>query len=263
MECISIIIVISYIVILLFVWLFLNHKNKHANNSVIVTLGLSFLDVITDILSVVELYSYGSMLYIVSMGCIILPAMINHCIAWGLMYFLLKENPPIILPKTTMYGGREIKMADMNLSTSNAKDCSPPQFITTKEWMDQNYILCSLIVMASTLNVENMTILSSRMLGNTTLKIKWPLNYEYRIRLFGIISNFLEDIPQLCIQLYFMITIDSTSMILLISIISSAIALSFSLIKRTLLYMLEHVDSNNLSKMESTEQEFENNATRL
>ena len=146
MECISIIIVISYVVILLFIWIFLNHKNKYANNSVIVTLGLSFLDVITDILSAVELHSYGSMLYIISMACIILPAIINHFIAWGLLYFLLKENPSIILPKTTMYAGREIKMADLRLSTSNTKDRSPPQFITTKEWMDQNYILCSLIV---------------------------------------------------------------------------------------------------------------------
>ena len=244
------IIICSYLIFLLLTWVLLNYKNNTANNSVIITMGLSLLDVITDILSAIELYNLKSDLYVYSIIFIVLPVLINQLIGWIFIYFLIKKNPAIELPRSTSYGGRI--MVVRHPSLRNTFSDEPPEILTTRSWLSDNYILCTIIVMFSMLNVENLTFLSSKLGDGKTLKIIWPENYEHRIRICGMISNILEDIPQTCLQIYFMIISQNISLVLVLAVVIGILSLFFSLSKRILLYLLMQRNSDeNTDKIDS------------
>ncbi len=260
MQYIAIIVIASYILFLFLLWIFFNYKHKSANNSVIITIGFSLLDVVSDILSTVELYHDGSFLYIFGIVFLILPALTNHIISWFIVYKFIVSDNEIMLPRTTSYAGKKIKLNHPSFNTSFRGE--PAQFLSSREWMDQNYILCALVVLLSSLNIENLSFLSSKLLGSTTLKVNWPDNYENTIRVAGVISNIFEDIPQLTIQIYHVSVnykdIREVPPVFFASIVSGILVLAFSFVKRGLLFLLritkkkEDTEHGRQSRKEST-----------
>lgn len=240
MQFIAFIFVPSYIVIIFLLWIFFHHKYRKANNSVIITIGFSVLDVFTDIFSTIQLYYLGTSIWIAAAMFLIIPCMINHILTWIFMYKLLKNNPSINLPRRVTVHGRNIELRDPRFTNSFSKE--PPPTLQVHEWMKQNYVLCSFVVIISTFNIENLSFISSNLLDNSTLKIPWPGNTENIIRIIGLLTNIFEDIPQLIIQISFAAsTYDNMydiPNIILASIISSFLALIFSLVKRMLLTLL-------------------------
>ncbi len=73
------------------------------------------------------------------------------------------------------------------------------------------------------------------------------------LKMSGLIANFLEDIPQFAIQIYYAVIAVGFDPIMTVSIITSLTSLSFGLFKRIVIYFLHKNEPNK----EVPENEFE------
>lgn len=209
-------------------WAYLYEKQRDARNGIVFTIGISVLDMATDVMSLVEIRRYDMMLFYMSLASIIATLGVNMLLTWYFVWKLLRINPTTEERMYVSYGGVEHRTRGASSGTTD---------ITTKDWLGKHFPTCSAVMMSGSLNIENLLLLSSNILDADRFKIRWPEGYESLIVWSGMLNVVLEDIPQVGIQVYFLMTYDHNTMFVVISVITSCVALVYSITKRLLLKM--------------------------
>jgi hypothetical protein len=100
----------------------------------------------------------------------------------------------------------------------------------------KNQAVCAIVFLLSATNCSLFTVISSRLLGLAAFSAPVDAMTESRLSARGIVSNLLEDLPQLVVQIVIASRQETISILVLTSILTSGITLVFGLSKRLLVY---------------------------
>ena len=101
------------------------------------------------------------------------------------------------------------------------------------KWFQDNTGTTSAFVVLSFLNAGNIQIISSRIGGKDAFCAPFTLQTKQSMRVFGIVSNLLEDLPQVIIIIHANMLTQSWGTTATLSVVGSILALCFGLIRRS------------------------------
>lgn len=116
-------------------------------------------------------------------------------------------------------------------------------------WVEHNHTLVTLTIFFGAATVQVLRILSSHILDSDKLKVVFPEYAMTRVKILSVFTLFLQDLPQLCVQIYYGATYTVFNPYMIISICASMISVVFGVASRLFLCMAiyrksERVDMN-------------------
>jgi hypothetical protein len=124
-----------------------------------------------------------------------------------------------------------------------ARELNSAELIVFWKFFNTHQIVVSLFVLLSGANCALFNTLAGKLLGLSTFSAPLPPLTQSRLSYRGLVSNVLEDIPQLVIQILVITTQggEFVNATVIVSVIVSASALTFGIVKRTMTMLMTNV----------------------
>ncbi|CAG8641567.1 15468_t:CDS:2 [Funneliformis mosseae] len=181
--------------LLIILFLFAQKRDKAGNNFAILQLGLILFDLIMDVLFVSNNSRDIPSLYIPSVIFVTLPIGLNTILAF---YIITKEN-------------------------------AVPEFY---KWFTNNGKVASVFTLLSGADIEALNILQSNLAGLPFFQAPFSDGAKSKIFWSACLNVFIEDFPQVIIQIYYRINTVTYDIIPLLTLISSTLNLIVNIIGR-------------------------------
>ncbi|CAG8536162.1 5412_t:CDS:2 [Diversispora eburnea] len=218
------------IIFLIIIFFIAQRREKKANNTAILQLGLIIFDLALDILFVVFNGKIVEELYIPSIVFLVVPITLNTIWAF---YIIKAEN-------------------------------ASPEFLG---WFNQNIKTASIFTILSGADIEALSILYSNFAGFAHFQA--PFSHKGKVRIFraSFLAVFTENIPQVVIQIIYHFLVISYDIVPLLTLISSCLSLTINLIGRiyqAISYSRFHHESseNNTNKNKNKEEVEDDKSTQ-
>jgi hypothetical protein len=119
-------------------------------------------------------------------------------------------------------------------STHSLKSHDQYATVHTAVFFYEHQAIGALVFLIATTNCSLFNVISSRLLGLGAFSAPVSAMTESRLSARGMVSNLLEDLPQLVIQIIIVSKQDELNIFVLTSIVASGITLAFGVTKRLL-----------------------------
>jgi len=182
------------------VYLVLRHYYPDSRNTIVITISLAVYDIVTDILFINSQQASQSVLFIPALVFLVVPILFNVCVlGYTFVTSVLKEG-------------------------------------TMETWLEGNYALAAITAIMSTTNVEVFNLLQSNLFGIESFRAPFPKRSVRILMICGLVTNVMEDIPQLITQI--LAASSGLDTITLLSIVASLLTISFGIVKRLMMILI-------------------------
>ena len=185
------------------VYLILRRFSPQAMNSVVIAVPFAVFDFVTDILFLFQQSQDGlTVVFLLALLFVIVPLVFNMAMLGHIFFTTVRRDAQV------------------------------------ERWLHNNFAVTAAVGVLATTNVESFILLASGLFNLEIFSAPLSPRVINVIRVSGLVSTVLEDIPQLAIQSY--VARSTLSTITVLSIIASVFAILFSIFKRLLILLLLH-----------------------
>lgn len=104
------------------------------------------------------------------------------------------------------------------------------------EWVENHHSIMTVSILLSAISIQALRFSGSNLMNSSYLKLEWPNYVLLRIKIISITSLFLQDLPQICIQLLFFSNSQGPiDLIPLMAFLASAISFIYGISSRMVL----------------------------
>ncbi len=127
------------------------------------------------------------------------------------------------------------------------------EFPTFRDWIIENSWITGLVTLIACSNLESLNLLNSRIFHLKYFSAGWSDKTSHFLQILGVVNIFLEDIPQMIIQIYYLSSQPNPSDFVIISLVSGALVLFFGILKRLVLFLALRQQDKAVYKSKETE----------
>lgn len=181
------------------VYLLLRWKHADADNFAVVTYGVSVINTATDIAFAISIVDLQP-LFITCITFICVTAVFN---AVGTAYFFVRY------------------MKDVRVGA----------------WVEENHSLVTMTVFLGIATIQALRFISSHILDIDKLKLVFPEYAMTRVKILSVVSLFIQDLPQVIVQILYTMTYSFVNVYVVVSIAASMVSFVFGIASRVFLCM--------------------------